>query len=615
VINTRPELLGSFGMVASTHWLASAAGMSVLERGGNAFDAAVAAGFVLQVVEPHLNGPGGDLPAIVWSAAEARAHVVCGQGVSPAAATIERYAERGLSLVPGTGLLAATVPGAFGAWTTMLERWGSWELADVLAYALYYAETGFPVLPTVSRTIGSVAALFREHWTPSAQTWLDGGDAPRPGTWWRTPALAASYRRVLAEASGPSRERRIESARAAWYCGFVAEEFGRFCATTAWRDTSGREHPGLLRADDLARWEAGIEEPVRVDYADRYEVLKTGPWGQGPVLGQQLRLAESLGLHTLRRTAVSAPSIQAPSVQAEWIHLIAEAAKLAFADREAWYGDSADVPLQALLSRGYASERAALVGEHASLELRPGAPDGRRPRLATLPVAGAVAAGVGEPTLGRIPGSVQATPEGGAHDGSASGDTCHVDVVDRWGNLVSATPSGGWLQSSPVVPALGFPLGTRAQMFYLEPGLPNSLRPGVRPRTTLSPSLALRDGQPWMAFGTPGGDQQDQWQLAFFLDVVHPANGSGDLQTAIDAPMFHTTHFPSSFYPRDAHPGELLVEDRVGAAVIAELGRRGHRVVPAGPWSLGRLSAVAREGDVFRAAANPRGAQGYAIGR
>ena len=599
-MNTRPELLGSFGMIASTHWLASAAGMSVLERGGNAFDAAVAAGFVLQVVEPHLNGPGGDLPAIVWSAADARAHVVCGQGVAPAAAAIERYTELGLSLVPGTGLLAATVPGAFGAWTTMLERWGSWELADVLAYALHYAESGFPVLPAISRTIGGVADLFREHWEPSAQTWLDGGDAPRPGSWWRSPAVAATYRRVLAEATGPSREQRIESARGVWYSGFVAEDLDRFCATTQWRDTSGRDHPGLLRADDLAHWQVGIEDPVGVDYADRYEVLKTGPWGQGPVFGQQLRLLESLGLQR-----------HAPR-SAQWIHLIAETAKLAFADREAWYGDSADVPLDALLSRAYASERAGLVGEQASLELRPGAPEGRTPRLATLPAAATGMPGVGEPTLGPtsefVPEPVQATADRAGADGSIRGDTCHVDVVDRWGNLVSATPSGGWLQSSPVIPALGFPLGTRAQMFYLEPGLPNSLRPGVRPRTTLSPSLALRDGRPWMAFGTPGGDQQDQWQLAFFLDVVHSASGAGDLQAAIDAPMFHTTHFPSSFYPRDAHPGELLVEDRVSADVIAELRGRGHRVVLTGSWSLGRLSAVTREGGLFRAAANPRGA-------
>jgi gamma-glutamyltranspeptidase/glutathione hydrolase len=600
-MTTRPELSGSFGMIASTHWLASAAGMSVLERGGNAFDAAVAAGFVLQVVEPHLNGPGGDVPAIVWSAADGAAHVICGQGVAPAAATIERFADLGLSLVPGSGPLAAVVPGAFGAWTTMLERWGTWELPDVLAYALHYAEHGFPILPSIHRTIAAVAGLFAEHWTPSAQTWLTGGAPPNPGTMWHAPVVAGTYRRILAAAGGSTREARIAAARDAWYTGFVAEEIGRF-SQMAWRDTSGRDHPGLLTADDLARWQVGIEAPVGVDFAGRYQVLKTGPWGQGPVFGQQLRLLEALDLHR-----------ESPR-SAQWIHLITEAAKLAFADREAWYGDDPDIPLATLHSRDYAGARAGLVGETASLELRPGAPDGRTPRLARLlPQTADGMLGAGEPTLATSTSTATARAEDTTTaDGAVRGDTCHLDAVDRWGNFVSATPSGGWLQSSPVIPALGFPLGTRAQMFYLEPGLPNSLRPGVRPRTTLSPSLALRDGQPWLSFGTPGGDQQDQWQLAFFADLVHSGCG---LQEAIDAPMFHTDHFPSSFYPRDAHPGQVQIEDRIDSDVVAELTRRGHRVVRPGPWSLGRLSAVARDGDVLRAAANPRGAQGYAAGR
>jgi len=595
-MTTRPELRGSFGMIASTHWLASAAGMSVLERGGNAFDAAVAGGFVLQVVEPHLNGPGGDLPVVLWSAADNRAHVVCGQGTAPAAASLAHFGGLGLSLVPGSGPLAATVPGAFGAWTTLLERWGSWELADVLAFALHYAERGFPVLPAISRTIGAVSGLFTEHWQPSAAAWLDGAQPPRPGSWWRSPAVAATYRRILQEATGNTRERRIAAARDAWYRGFVAEEIEAFCRA-AWRDTSGRDHAGLLTADDLARWQPSVEQPVVTPYAERYQLLKTGPWGQGPVVGQQLRMLDILGLQA--ETPLSG----------RWIHLVTEVAKLAYADREAWYGDPlhSDIPLEALTSVEYAAERAALVGERADLELRPGSPDGRLPELATLPAAGSPSPGIGEPTMG----SSEPTP---GPLGGNRGDTCHLDVADRWGNLVSATPSGGWLQSSPVIAALGFPLGTRAQMFYLEPGLPNSLRPGARPRTTLSPSLALRDGQPWLAFGTPGGDQQDQWQLAFFTALVAAGDGA-DLQAVIDAPMFHTTHFPSSFYPREAHPGELVVEDRLPEYVLTELSERGHRLTRSGGWTLGRLSAVAREGDVLKAAANPRGAQGYAAGR
>jgi gamma-glutamyltranspeptidase/glutathione hydrolase len=488
----------------------------------------------------------------------------------------------------------------------MLERWGTWELADVLAFALHYGESGFPVLPAINRTVTAVRQLFTEHWQPSANAWLDGGQPPQPGSWWRSPAVAATYRRILAEAVGATREQRIRAARDAWYRGFVAEEIEAFCRT-AWRDTSGRDHTGLLTAEDLARWQPSVEQPVVTPYAGRYQLLKTGPWGQGPVVGQQLRMLDALGLPA--ETPLSG----------RWIHLITEAAKLGYADREAWYGDplASDIPLATLLSDGYAAERAALVGEHADLQLRPGSPDGRQPRLATLPAAGSPAPGIGEPTMGSSEPAQGSGPAGEFTPGPLGrqrGDTCHLDVADRWGNLVSATPSGGWLQSSPVIAALGFPLGTRGQMFYLEPDLPNSLRPGARPRTTLSPSLALRDGEPWLAFGTPGGDQQDQWQLAFFTALV-AAGDRANLQAVIDAPMFHTTHFPSSFYPRETHPGELVIEDRVPETVLAELRERGHRLTLSGGWTLGRLSAVAREGNTLRAAANPRGAQGYAAGR
>jgi gamma-glutamyltranspeptidase/glutathione hydrolase len=274
----------------------------------------------------------------------------------------------------------------------------------------------------------------------------------------------------------------------------------------------------------------------------------------------------------------------------DFVHTVVECAKLAFADREAWYGDPAftDVPLELLLSDGYADERRALVGDDANEDLRPGGPDPRLP----APVTGAVAAGVGEPTR--------------------AGDTCHLDVVDRDGNIVSATPSGGWLWSSPVVPGLGFPLGTRAQMFWLENGLPNSLAPRKRPRTTLSPSLAFRHGDPYLAFGTPGGDQQDQWSLVFFL--YHVDFGL-DLQAAIDAPSFHTNHFPSSFYPRGAHPRQIEVERRHRRDVVERLRARGHDVVVTDDWSLGRVSAAGREDGILKAAANPRGMQGYAVGR
>ncbi len=556
---TRPELRGTFGMVASTHWLASAAGMAMLERGGNAFDAAVAAGFVLQVVEPHLNGPGGDLPVVFWSVERREPLVLCAQGVAPAAATIERYRALGHELVPGVGLLAACVPGAFDGWLTLLEQFGTMPLAEVIEPALGYAEHGYPVVPGITRTIEAVEELLRE-WPASAALYLP---APQPGTLFRNPELAATYRRVVEESAGGSREQELERAREAFYRGFVAESIDRFCA----------ERGGLLTGDDLAAWRATLELPVTFDYAG-LTVCKTGPWGQGPVFLQQLALLDGFDLEAMGLNSV------------EYVHTVVECAKLAFADREAFYGDT-EVPLERLLSPAYNEERRQLVGETASVELRPGG--GRLPpRLSgAAPLVGA-----GEPTRG---------------------DTVHLDVVDRHGNFVSATPSGGWLQSSPVIPGLGFCLGTRAQMFWLAEGLPSSLAPGKRPRTTLSPSLALRQGEPYLAFGTPGGDQQDQWALNVFL--AHVQFGL-DLQAAIDAPAFHTNHFPSSFYPREARPRHAEIEARFDPAVIAGLRDRGHDVEVTPEWSLGRVSAAGRDPDgQLKAAANSRGMQGYAVGR
>jgi gamma-glutamyltranspeptidase / glutathione hydrolase len=596
-------------MVASTHWLASAAGMAVLEKGGNAFDAAAAAGFVLQVVEPHLNGPGGEVPVIGHDARRGETFVVSGQGPAPAAATLEAYA--GLDLVPGSGLLAATVPGAFGGWMLLLREYGTLSLRDVLGYAIMYAESGYPLVPAISWSIASVAGLFREHWHSSAEVYLAGGGAPAPGTLFANPALAATYRRVLAEAEAASadRDEQIEAARRAWYDGFVAEEIGKFAATEV-MDVTGERHRGLLTGNDLAGWHARLEAPVTYDYAG-YTVCKTGPWGQGPVFLQQLALLAGFDL-----TALDPNS-------AEYIHTVTEVAKLAFADREAWYGDPAftDVPLGELLSVGYNDERRALIAEIASADLRPGRPGGREMGLpeftngsfgtSEFDSAGRRQRGSGDPGIDPATGEPLGR-SAGAQPQARRGDTCHLDVADRWGNMVAATPSGGWLQSSPVIPALGFPLGTRAQMFTLTPGLPATIAPGKRPRTTLTPTLALRGGEPSLAFGTPGGDQQDQWTLHFFLDhVVFGMN----LQQAIDFPAFHSAHMPSSFYPREAYPLRLDIEERAGSPVIDELRRRGHDVHVQPPWSLGRISAVARRGGLVYAAANPRGMQGYAVGR
>ncbi|MFL5945301.1 MAG: gamma-glutamyltransferase family protein [Gaiellaceae bacterium] len=553
---TRPELRGTFGAVASTHWLASSAGMAVLERGGNAFDAACAAGFVLQVVEPHLNGPGGDLPAVIWPVEAAQPLVLCAQGVSPQTATIERFHSLGHELVPGTGLLAACVPGAVGGWLLLLERFGTWRLEDVLAYAIGYAEDGYPVVPGIVATILNTEELLRA-WPGSAELYLP---PPQPGQTFRNPALAETWRRLLDEARGGSRENEIERARRVYYEGFVADEIDRF----------SRDEGGLLTGEDIAAWRATLEPPATVDYRG-LTVCKTAAWGQGPAGLQQLAILDGIDVASLG--------------EAELVHVLTEAAKLAFADRDASYGD-VDVPLERLLSREYAAERLLLIDEQASGSLRPGLG-----RLPTLAAHHGVLLGAGEPTRG---------------------DTVHLDVADRFGNMLSATPSGGWLQSSPTIPGLGWPLGTRAQMFWLEDGLPSSLAPGKRPRTTLSPGLVLRDGEPWLAYGTPGGDQQEQWALHAL--VRHVDRGL-NLQEAIDAPSFDTNHFPSSFYPRDSKPRQIEVEQRFGDDVIRELRERGHDVEVTAPWSLGRVSAVAGEDGLLKAAANPRGMQGYAVGR
>ena len=594
---TRPELAGTFGMVASTHWLASATGLAALEQGGNAFDAAVAAGLVLQVVEPHMNGPAGEVPVIGFDAERGETFVLDGQGPAPAAATVPAFGGLGLALVPGTGLLAACVPAAFGTWMLLLARHGRLPLREVLKYAIGYARDGYPMPASASAVIGAMAGPFREHWPSSAEVYLGGG-TPAPGSRFANPALAAVYTRILAEgeAAGRDREAQIEAARRAFYEGFVAEAIAAYLARAEVMDSTGRPHRGLLAGADLAAWRASAEPPVTLEYAG-LTVCKTGPWGQGPVFLQQLALLAGFDLAAL-----------SPG-RAEFIHTVVECAKLAFADREAWYGDPrfSPVPLAGLLSPQYAAQRRQLVGPAASGELRPGSPAGVAP---VLPGYALAAAGDAMPGAG---GPAAEDPRGGLTiPGLGPGDTCHLDVADRFGNLVSATPSGGWLQSSPVIPGLGFCLGTRAQMFTLTPGLASTLAPGRRPRTTLSPGLALRDGEPYLAFGTPGGDQQDQWALAFFLNHVHFGM---NLQEAIDAPAFHTDHFPSSFYPRGSLPRSLAAEARLAEPELAELRRRGHAVTVQPPWSLGRVSAVSRGDGMLRAAANARGMQGYAVGR
>ncbi|MBP1847929.1 gamma-glutamyltranspeptidase/glutathione hydrolase [Rhizobium petrolearium] len=589
---TRPEILGTFGVVTSTHWIASAVGMAILEKGGNAFDAAVATGFVLQIVEPHLCGPGGDMPAVFYSSRKDKVEVICAQGPAPAGATIEHYTSEGLTLIPGDGLLATVIPGAFDGWMLMLRDYGTMSIREVLEPAIYYAENGHPVLARVSATIKGLAGFFEKEWPTSYATWLPGGAAPEPQANFRNPVLAETWKRIIAEAEAKTgRENQIEAARDAFYRGFVAEAIDKYVSTTAVMDASGARHKGVLNADDMANWSATVEAPQTYDYHD-WTVAKTPAWGQGPVLLQSLALLKGFDLSSMDPAGP------------DFVHVVVEAMKLAYADREVYYGDPdfAQIPTEYLLSEGYNAERRKLITKEASLELRPGRVPGYDNQFDLTMAMLAKVSGKGavyEPTM--------------SHLTEKRGDTVHIDVIDRWGNMVSTTPSGGWLQSSPIVPGLGFALNSRAQMFWLKPGLPTSLAPGKRPRTTLTPSLALHQGRPTLVFGTPGGDQQDQWQLPFFLRYVHYKK---NLQAAIDMPLFHTTHFPGSFYPRTSQPGNIMVESNIGAEVLDELRRRGHQITVADPWSVGRLTAARRDADgLMRAAATPRLMQAYAVGR
>lgn len=595
---TRPEIKGTFGVVATTHWIASSAAMGVLERGGNAFDAAVTAAFVLHMVEPHLNGAGGDLPALLWSAKKQKIEVLCGQGPAPEKATIAHFRSLGLDLIPGSGLLAPCVPGAVDGWLLMLRDYGTIDLADALAPAIHYAEHGAPLVPRVIETIGTVQKLFQEEWKTSGALWLDKtGALPKAFALFKQPGLAATYRKLVAAGAG-NREQRIEAARKAWREGFVAEAIDRFVAGTEAMDASGRRHRGVLSGSDMAKWQAHIEAPLTYDYQD-WTVAKCGPWSQGPAFLQQLAI--------LKHFDLSGMDPAGP----EFVHTVVEASKLAFADREAWYGDPdhVEVPMAALLSDTYNAARAKLITDRASLELRPGDPLGKAAKLTSIKAGDTGGVGVGEPTVGRLAGSDGKVTARGA----ASGDTCHIDVIDKWGNMVSATPSGGWLQSSPVIPGLGMPLNSRAQMFWLDEGLPTSLKPGRRPRTTLSPSFARAPDGTRLAYGTPGGDQQDQWQVAFLLRVIHHGM---NLQQAIDAPLFHTDHLQASFDPRGFAPGHLLAEPAFPAATLQALRDRGHRLQVAAPWSAGRLTAVSHRPDgMMKAAATPRLMQAYAAGR
>jgi len=596
LFTTRPVIRGRRGVVTSGHYLATAAGFRVMEQGGNAVDAAATMCFCLNLLEPQSNGIGGEVPTLVYSASERKAYAISGMGCSPAALTIDWCCEHGIDLIPGDGYLPACVPSVVDTWAAALGRFGTKSFAEVLQPAIQLAEDGYPVYEGLHEALSSNLGKFTERYPSTGEIYCPGGRVPEVGEILRNPDWAEVLERMCraeSSASGKGRLAGLEAARNAFYQGEIAEKIIAFMADNPVEDASGAAHAGLLSYDDMGAWRATVEESVTYTYRG-LEVHKCPSWTQGPVFLQQLSLLEGFDLAGLGHNSE------------EYLHTLIECAKLAFADREAYYGDPAfdDVPFGRLLSRDYADARRSLVGSEASLEMRPGDVGRGVPAYATLDVAAD-----NRLALDVDAREVQDLGLGHAH----ISDTTHLDAVDAEGNMVAATPSGGWLGSSPVVRGLGFPMGTRGQMFYLNPARPNALEPRKRPRATLTPSLVTREGEPWMVFGTPGGDTQDQVTLQLFLNVV---DFGMDVQEALDAPLVYSAHFPSSFYPRAAFPGRLVAEGRIPRDVVAALERRGHEVKPAGDWDMGKAMGIRfdRGTGLISGGVSPRHQIGYGFG-
>lgn len=553
-----PRLMGRRGAVASNSNLSANAGADVLKAGGNAIDAAVAASFVEGVVNPQMHTIGGECPLLVRLAGERRVIAVNGNMAAPARATPEAFLARGLADIPDSGILAAGVPAAFGALLTALHKWGTLPLREVIAPALELAKHGFPVSEGLRNQhkygIAAMQARFEAEWQGSAKLYLPGDRVPEVGELFRNPALARTFE-YLASAKDPL---------AAFYQGEVAAEIAKF----------SRERDGLLAREDLAAFETKIEEPASLRLGDT-ELFKTGFWSQGPAELQALAL---MWQFDLAKIGFGTP---------DYCHLLIEAMKLAYADREQYYGDPSQalVPAEVLLSDEYTKRRAALIDmRHASRELRPG--DARR-------------------NAALLPQDERLTPK----DWGAG--TVHVDAVDAKGNMASFTPSGAWISSAEVIESLGFPLSVRMMTFYLQPAHhPNVVAPGKRPRTTLTPSMAFRNGKPWMAFGTMGGDNQGQWLLQFYL--CRAAFGMS-IPEAIEAPRLSSEHTPGFFAPHASEPNRTRIEARFGARVMDELRRRGHDLDAAPDWTEGFVSCAAWDeaSGLIEAGCDPRGAKSH----
>lgn len=588
--------MGTRGVVTSGHYLATAAGFRIMNQGGNAIDAAAAMSFCLNLLEPQSNGIGGEVPVLIYSAKQEKTFAVSGMGWSPKNFSIEWCRDHKIDLIPGDGYLPACVPATVDTWATSVAQFGSMSFAQILQPAIELAEHGFPVYDRLQQTLSTNVQKFTEQYPTTGEIYLPQRKPPKVGDLLHNPDFANTLKLMCKEEEKNQNKGRIaaiESARDVFYKGEIAERIVDFINKYPVEDSTGTAHTGMLSYDDMANWNATVENPITLNYQG-LEIHKCSSWTQGPVFLQQLAILEGYDLNKMGHNS------------SDYIHTLTESSKLAFADREAYYGDPLfdDVPMNILLSKNYATARRNLIGESAAEIVHPGdvgrgvsayqTQDVRQDNRNSLGISSHQMKNVG-------------------HDHAHVGDTTHLDAVDNQGNMVAATPSGGWIGTSPVIKGLGFPLGTRGQMFYLNPNRPNALSPHKRPRATLTPSLVTKKSRPLLAFGTPGGDCQDQWTLQFFLNYMEFGM---NLQEAMDAPTFHSVHFPSSFYPRHSYPKRLIAESNISGETIEALKKRGHEVLLTDPWSNGKVMAIHydQKTGIIAGAVSPKGNIGYAIG-
>jgi gamma-glutamyltranspeptidase/glutathione hydrolase len=549
----KPLVAGRRGAVAAGHPLVAEAGLRILEKGGNAVDAGVASVFAASVVEMMSFGAGGECPMLI-KPRNGPVVAINGDGIAPQLATVEfyehlrrddprvvaqgTYAGSHGGIIPSFGPLSAMVPGAIDALLLALEKYGTKSLAEVIQPAIELAQ-GFPLDANLEHGLARSMAVAGK-WPVTVKVYQPGGRSPKAGEIFAQADLARTFEslaRVETENSGRGRVAAIEAVRDYFYRGPIAKRIGDFC----------REAGCLLREEDFAALHARVEEPLSVTYRG-VQVFKCGYWTQGPVMLENLNLLEGFDLKAMKHNS------------AEYVHTVVEAEKLGYADRDAYYGDPdfSSVPA-ALISKEYANLRRPLIDpHHASAEHVPGDPE-------------RMAARASEEFI-----RARFQHRNGDHQ-----DTTCVNVIDRAGNLFSATPSGAW---APAVIAgdTGIPLSERAQQFVLTPGHPNQIAPHKRPRLTLTPSLALREGQPWLVFSTPGGDSQDQTLLQIFLNVMEFGMNP---QEAVEAPRFNSDAMYGTFDDHSDRPLVLDIEQRFEPTVLNELRARGHKLLVGGDWS------------------------------